>query len=198
MPRVVGFAIGAFCLGTLLLVSTLMSGYLAGSALGLITVPIWQFGQNVLLAMDIGDFVVPPVKCLAIGVAVALVCCATALARARRKLRAAAPGAARLRTVRARHPGRQRRVRPGGLRWHRLTHRSSRCTASRSRDAMQGRSTSISHIARWRWSSSATRAMRRASSIFAWAWSSPCAARSIASAGRGSARAIAKCSPTAA
>ena len=82
MPRVVGFAIGAFCLGTLLLVSTLVSGYLAGAALGLITVPIWQFGQNVLLAMDIGDFVIPPVKCVAIGMAVALVCCAAALARA--------------------------------------------------------------------------------------------------------------------
>jgi len=81
MPRVLGFAIGAFCLGTLLLVSTLMSGYLAGSALGLITVPIWQFGQNVLLAMDVGDFVIPPVKCITIGMAVALVCCATALAR---------------------------------------------------------------------------------------------------------------------
>ena len=66
----------------MLLVSTLVSGYLAGSALGLIAVPIWQFGQNVLLAMDIGDFVVPPVKCLVIGMAVALVCCAAALARA--------------------------------------------------------------------------------------------------------------------
>jgi phospholipid/cholesterol/gamma-HCH transport system permease protein len=81
MPRMVGFAIGAFCLGTLLLVSTLVSGYLVGSALGLITVPIWQFGQNVLLAMDIGDFVIPPIKCLVIGMGVALVCCATALAR---------------------------------------------------------------------------------------------------------------------
>jgi len=82
MPRVVAFAVGAFCLGTLLLVSTLVSGYLAGSALGLVTVPIWQFGQNVLQAMDLGDFVIPPVKCLSIGIAVALVCCATALARA--------------------------------------------------------------------------------------------------------------------
>jgi phospholipid/cholesterol/gamma-HCH transport system permease protein len=77
----VGFAIGGFCLGTLLLVSTLISGYLMGSALGLITVPVWQFGQNVLLAMEVTDFVVPPVKCLTIGMAVALVCCATALAR---------------------------------------------------------------------------------------------------------------------
>jgi phospholipid/cholesterol/gamma-HCH transport system permease protein len=82
MPRMVGFAIGAFCLGTLLLVSTLVSGYLVASALGLITVPIWQFGQNVLLAMNIADFVIPPVKCLVIGMAVALVCCAAALARA--------------------------------------------------------------------------------------------------------------------
>jgi len=82
MPRMVGFAIGAFCLGTVLLVSTLMSGYLAGSALGLITFPVWQFGQNFLQAMDVSDFVIPPVKCLAIGMAVAIVCCATALARA--------------------------------------------------------------------------------------------------------------------
>jgi phospholipid/cholesterol/gamma-HCH transport system permease protein len=81
MPRMVGFAIGGFCLGTLLLVSTLMSGYLMGSALGLITVPISQFGQNVLRAMEVADFIVPPLKCLTIGMAVALVCCATALAR---------------------------------------------------------------------------------------------------------------------
>ena len=81
MPRMVGFAIGAFCLGTLLLVSTLMSGYLVGAALGLITVPISRFGQNVLLAMDMSDFIIPPLKCLTIGMAVALVCCGTALAR---------------------------------------------------------------------------------------------------------------------
>jgi phospholipid/cholesterol/gamma-HCH transport system permease protein len=82
VPRMVGFAIGAFCLGTVLLVSTLTSGYLAASALGLITVPVLQFGQNFLMAMDVSDFIIPPVKCLAIGMAVAIVCCATALARA--------------------------------------------------------------------------------------------------------------------
>jgi phospholipid/cholesterol/gamma-HCH transport system permease protein len=82
MPRMVGFAIGAFCLGTVLLVSTLTSGYLVASALGLVTVPVWQFGQNFLMAMDVTDFVIPPVKCVAIGMAVAVVCCATALARA--------------------------------------------------------------------------------------------------------------------
>ena len=82
MPRMIAHAIGAFCLSTLLLVSTLIAGYLIGSVLGLVTVPIWRFGQNVLFAMEIGDFIVPPAKCLVIGAAVALVCCATALARA--------------------------------------------------------------------------------------------------------------------
>jgi phospholipid/cholesterol/gamma-HCH transport system permease protein len=82
MPRVLGYAIGAFCLGVILLVSTLVSGYLVASSLGLISVSIWQFGQNVLFAMDLVDFIVPPAKCVAMGAAVALVCCATALARA--------------------------------------------------------------------------------------------------------------------
>jgi phospholipid/cholesterol/gamma-HCH transport system permease protein len=82
MPRMVGFSIGSFCLCTMLLVSTLVSGYLVGSALGLVTVPIWRFGQNVLFAMDVADFIVPPAKCLVIGAAVALVCSATALERA--------------------------------------------------------------------------------------------------------------------
>jgi phospholipid/cholesterol/gamma-HCH transport system permease protein len=81
-PRVAAFSIGSFCLCTMLLVSTLLSGYLVGSALGLVTVPIWRFGQNVLFAMDVADFIVPPAKSLLIGAAVALVCAATALGRA--------------------------------------------------------------------------------------------------------------------
>jgi phospholipid/cholesterol/gamma-HCH transport system permease protein len=82
MPRMVGFSIGSFCLCTMLLVSTLIAGYLVGSMLGIITVPIWRFGRNVLFEMDFADFIVPPAKCLVIGAAVALVCIATALARA--------------------------------------------------------------------------------------------------------------------
>jgi phospholipid/cholesterol/gamma-HCH transport system permease protein len=81
-PRLTAFAIGAFCLGTMLLVSTLLAGYAVASALGLVTVPIWRFGQNVLFAMTLADFIVPPAKCLVIGAAIALVCCATALTRA--------------------------------------------------------------------------------------------------------------------
>ena len=82
MPRMTAYAIGAFCLSTMLLVSTLVTGYVMASALGLVTFPIWQFGQNVMRAMDFADFVVPPVKSVIIGALVALVCCATALTRA--------------------------------------------------------------------------------------------------------------------
>jgi len=82
MPRMLAFSVGAFCLCTLLIMSTLVAGYLIASALGIVTVPIWRFGQNVLFAMDFEDFIVPPAKCMAIGMAIALVCSATALARA--------------------------------------------------------------------------------------------------------------------
>jgi phospholipid/cholesterol/gamma-HCH transport system permease protein len=83
-PRLAAFSIGAFCLGTMLLVSTLLAGYVVASALGLTAVSIWRFGQNVLFAMDPADFIVPPAKCLVMGAAIALVCCATALGRASR------------------------------------------------------------------------------------------------------------------
>jgi phospholipid/cholesterol/gamma-HCH transport system permease protein len=81
MPRVLSYALGAFCLAVMLLISTLVSGYLVAWILGLVSFSIWQFGQNVLMAMDFADFVIPPLKCMAMGAAVALVCCATALAR---------------------------------------------------------------------------------------------------------------------
>lgn len=82
MPRMAAHAIGAFCLSTILLISTLVTGYLVASLLGLVTFPIWQFGQNVMRAMNFDDFIVPPVKSVIIGALVALVCCATALTRA--------------------------------------------------------------------------------------------------------------------
>jgi phospholipid/cholesterol/gamma-HCH transport system permease protein len=81
LPRVLGFGIGAFCLATVLLLSTLLSGYLMADMLGLISYSIWDFGDMVLRAMTISDFIVPPLKCMIIGTLVALVCCATGLGR---------------------------------------------------------------------------------------------------------------------
>jgi phospholipid/cholesterol/gamma-HCH transport system permease protein len=81
VPRVIGFAIGAFCLSTILVASTLLSGYLAAYAVGLVAYPLWEFVAAVLRAMSPMDFILPPAKCLTIGFAVGLVCCATGLAR---------------------------------------------------------------------------------------------------------------------
>lgn len=79
LPRAFGFAIGAFCLGTVLLLTTLMTGYLLSHALGLISYSIWDFGAAVTRAMTLEDFIFPPLKCVIIGFVVALACCATAL-----------------------------------------------------------------------------------------------------------------------
>ena len=81
VPRVLGFAVGALCIATVLLASTMFFGYLGASALGLVAYSIWDFSEIVLRAMDASDFIVPPLKCLLIGFFVALVCCATGLAR---------------------------------------------------------------------------------------------------------------------
>jgi phospholipid/cholesterol/gamma-HCH transport system permease protein len=81
LPRALGFALGAFCVATVLLLSTLLTGYLMAYALGLVSYSIWDFVDLVLRAMTLNDFIFPPLKCIVIGFAVALACCATGLAR---------------------------------------------------------------------------------------------------------------------
>ena len=81
LPRVLGFSIGSFCLASVLLFTTLVTGYLFAHALGLIGYSIWDFADIVTRALQDEDFIVPPLKCLAIGYLVALACCATGLSR---------------------------------------------------------------------------------------------------------------------
>jgi phospholipid/cholesterol/gamma-HCH transport system permease protein len=81
VPRAFGFALGAFCLATVLLLSTLLTGYLVAHGLGLVAYSIWDFADLVLRALKAQDFIIPPLKCIVIGFAVALACCATGLAR---------------------------------------------------------------------------------------------------------------------
>ena len=81
LPRAFGFAIGAFCLATVLLLTTLVTGYLVAHALGLVAYSVWDFTDLVLRAMKVQDFIFPPLKCITIGFVVALACCATGLGR---------------------------------------------------------------------------------------------------------------------
>jgi phospholipid/cholesterol/gamma-HCH transport system permease protein len=81
LPRAFGFAIGAFCLATVLLLTTLATGYLLAHALGLVAYSMWDFADLVVRAMKVQDFIFPPLKCITIGFVVALACCATGLGR---------------------------------------------------------------------------------------------------------------------
>ena len=81
LPRAFGFALGAFCLATVLLVSTLATGYLVAYGAGIVSYSIWDFSDLVLRATTASDFIVPPLKCITIGFLVALACCATGLGR---------------------------------------------------------------------------------------------------------------------
>ena len=81
VPRALAFALGAFCMATVLLLSTLLTGYLLAHGLGLVAYSIWDFSDLVLRATTTRDFIVPPLKCITIGFMVALACCATGLGR---------------------------------------------------------------------------------------------------------------------
>lgn len=81
LPRAVAFAVGSFCLATVLLCSTMLTSYFLAYGLELIAYSIWDFADAVLRAMKIQDFIVPPLKCIVIGYMVALTCCSTGLGR---------------------------------------------------------------------------------------------------------------------
>ncbi|MPZ32942.1 MAG: hypothetical protein GEV13_18455 [Rhodospirillales bacterium] len=74
LPRAVAFAVGAFCLATVLLCSTMLTSYFLAYSLELIAYSIWDFADAVLRSMKIQDFIVPPLKCIIIGYMVALTC----------------------------------------------------------------------------------------------------------------------------
>jgi len=79
LPRACAFAMAAFTLGIFFVLAALITGFVAGSLLGAVTMSIWSFLNGVLLAMRAPDFVVFPAKMIAIGLLVALTACLTGL-----------------------------------------------------------------------------------------------------------------------
>jgi phospholipid/cholesterol/gamma-HCH transport system permease protein len=77
LPRACALALASFTLGVMFVVSALVSGYVAGSLLGAVTISLWSMLDSVLLAMRPADFAVFPVKMLVIGLVVALTACLT-------------------------------------------------------------------------------------------------------------------------
>ncbi|HYB08957.1 MAG TPA: ABC transporter permease [Alphaproteobacteria bacterium] len=79
LPRACAFVMASFTLGIFFVLTALISGFVAGSLLGAVTMSVWSFLNGVLLAMRAPDFVVFPVKMMVIGLLVALTACLTGL-----------------------------------------------------------------------------------------------------------------------
>lgn len=79
MPRVLAMTVGTFALTILFIATALTVGYIAGFVLGAIRITFWGFLDNFVLAIQPRDYIVLPVKTLAIGFAIGLSCCFAAL-----------------------------------------------------------------------------------------------------------------------
>lgn len=80
LPRGVAFALSAYTLGMVFIVTTLIVGFVTGSLLGAVQLSIWAFLDHLLTAMRPTDFAIFPVKLVVIGLLVAGTSCLTALA----------------------------------------------------------------------------------------------------------------------
>jgi phospholipid/cholesterol/gamma-HCH transport system permease protein len=67
MPRVVALAVSAFCLVMVFLTTALLVGYFAGHTVGAVKLSLYQFFDNLLRAMGPREYVLLPVKTLAVG-----------------------------------------------------------------------------------------------------------------------------------
>jgi len=72
LPRVLAFALAAFTLGVAFVAVALLSGFVAGSLLGVVRLSLPGFLDAVLRAMGARDFLIFPGKLVAIGAAVGL------------------------------------------------------------------------------------------------------------------------------
>jgi phospholipid/cholesterol/gamma-HCH transport system permease protein len=80
VPRVAAFAVSAFCLVMAFLTTALLVGYFAGHAVGAVRLSLYQFLDNLLVAMGPREYVLLPLKALAMGFIVGVTSALAALA----------------------------------------------------------------------------------------------------------------------
>jgi phospholipid/cholesterol/gamma-HCH transport system permease protein len=79
MPRGVAFALASYTLGIVFVLVTMVVGFALASVLGVVQISLWSFLDTLLRATARADFVVFPVKMLAIGLLIGATACLTAL-----------------------------------------------------------------------------------------------------------------------
>jgi phospholipid/cholesterol/gamma-HCH transport system permease protein len=79
VPRVVAVSVCMFCLTVAFITVALVSGFLAGNALGSMDFTLYDFVFRILLKMGPEDFATVPLKAFTTGFVVALIACTTGL-----------------------------------------------------------------------------------------------------------------------
>ena len=79
LPRTLAFALSSFTLGIIFAATALVFGFIISGAIGSVQDSLWTFLDRVLAAMTVRDYLVVPVKLLAIGFLVGLSSCLTGL-----------------------------------------------------------------------------------------------------------------------
>jgi phospholipid/cholesterol/gamma-HCH transport system permease protein len=79
MPRAIAFALASYTLGVVFVLVTIVVGFALASVLGVVETSLWSFLDALLRATAPADFVVFPVKMLAIGLLIGSTACLTAL-----------------------------------------------------------------------------------------------------------------------
>lgn len=79
LPRGVACSIASYTLGMVFVLTALLVGFICASLFGAVQGTLWSFFDRILLSTAAVDFVIFPVKMLAIGMLVATTCCLTAL-----------------------------------------------------------------------------------------------------------------------
>jgi phospholipid/cholesterol/gamma-HCH transport system permease protein len=79
MPRAVAFALASYTLGVVFVLVTMVVGFALASMLGVVQTSLWSFLDALLRGTVPADFVVFPVKMLAIGLLIGSTACLTAL-----------------------------------------------------------------------------------------------------------------------
>ena len=79
MPRGIAFALASYTLGIVFALVTMLVGFAIASLLGVVQISLWSFLDTVLRAATPSDFVVFPLKMLAIGLLIGATGCLTAL-----------------------------------------------------------------------------------------------------------------------
>lgn len=79
VPRVLALTISVFCLTIVFVISAYGLGYVSATVLGVETEPVWEVPFLMLEFLGGSGYAVLPVKTLAIGFTIGIVCCLTAL-----------------------------------------------------------------------------------------------------------------------